>query len=133
MDWWWMITLGLWLGGPPAPVEAPVEVLAEATADEPQVEVSPELEAMAEAEQDAFAAEAWEPPDRDEHCRWEGMQQPVLDPFGGSGTTYDVCERTRRYWIGIEKESCGVIIERLSSAVICPHESEDFVEGCHNA
>ncbi len=53
----------------------------------------------------------------------------VLDPFGGSGTTYDVCERTKRYWIGIEKESCDVIIERLSSSVICPHDSDDFVEG----
>jgi site-specific DNA-methyltransferase (adenine-specific) len=53
----------------------------------------------------------------------------VLDPFGGSGTTYDVCERQKRYWIGIEKESCDVIIERLSSSFICPHDSEDFVEG----
>lgn len=53
----------------------------------------------------------------------------VLDPFGGSGTTYDVCERRKRYWIGIEKESCDVIIERLSSSLICPHDSEDFVEG----
>lgn len=53
----------------------------------------------------------------------------VLDPFGGSGTTYDVCERRKRYWIGIEKESCDVIIERLSSSLICPHDSEDFLEG----
>jgi site-specific DNA-methyltransferase (adenine-specific) len=53
----------------------------------------------------------------------------VLDPFGGSGTTFDVCERTKRYWIGIEKESCDVIIERLSSSHIFPHNSEDFIEG----
>ncbi len=53
----------------------------------------------------------------------------VLDPFGGSGTTYDVCERGKRYWIGIEKESCDIIIERLSSSLIYPHDSEDFVEG----
>lgn len=53
----------------------------------------------------------------------------VLDPFGGSGTTYDVCERRKRYWIGIEKESCDIIIERLSSSLICPHDSEDFLEG----
>jgi site-specific DNA-methyltransferase (adenine-specific) len=52
----------------------------------------------------------------------------VLDPFGGSGTTYDVCERRNRYWIGIEKESCDVIIERLSSSPLSPHDSEDFVE-----
>ena len=53
----------------------------------------------------------------------------VLDPFGGSGTSYDVCERRKRYWIGIEKESCDIIIERLSSSLICPHDSEDYVEG----
>lgn len=52
----------------------------------------------------------------------------VLDPFGGSGTTFDVCERHRRYWIGIEKESCDVIVERLSSAPLCPHDSDDFIE-----
>lgn len=52
----------------------------------------------------------------------------VLDPFGGSGTTYDVCERLNRHWIGMDLESCEVIIERLQSANICPHKSEDFVE-----
>jgi len=51
----------------------------------------------------------------------------ILDPFGGSGTTYDVCQRRNRYWIGIEKESCDVIVERLSSSLICPHDSEDYV------
>lgn len=55
----------------------------------------------------------------------------VLDPFGGSGTTYDVCERRGRYWIGIEKENCDVIMERLSSSPLCPHDSEDFVEEDH--
>ncbi|MCX6071048.1 MAG: site-specific DNA-methyltransferase, partial [Chloroflexi bacterium] len=25
----------------------------------------------------------------------------VLDPFGGSGTTFDVCERTGRHWVGV--------------------------------
>lgn len=53
----------------------------------------------------------------------------VLDPFGGSGTTFDVCERSNRYWIGIEKESCDAIIERLSTLRICPHEHDDFIEG----
>ncbi len=52
----------------------------------------------------------------------------VLDPFGGSGTTYDVCERTNRHWIGIELESCDVIIERLASSHLSPHKSDDFVE-----
>lgn len=53
----------------------------------------------------------------------------VLDPFGGSGTTYDVCERLNRHWIGIEIESCDVIIERLEEGTLQPHRSEDYVEG----
>lgn len=52
----------------------------------------------------------------------------VLDPFGGSGTTYDVCERLGRHWIGMEIESCEVIIERLQNGDLCPHKSEDYVE-----
>lgn len=52
----------------------------------------------------------------------------VLDPFGGSGTTFDVCERLNRRWIGIEIESCDVIIERLQTSDLQPHKSEDFVE-----
>lgn len=52
----------------------------------------------------------------------------VLDPFGGSGTTYDVCERLNRHWIGIELESCDVIIERLQTGTLKPHKSEDYVE-----
>lgn len=53
----------------------------------------------------------------------------VLDPFGGSGTTFDVCERTNRRWIGIEMESCDVIVERLDGSHLAPHENKDFVEG----
>jgi site-specific DNA-methyltransferase (adenine-specific) len=52
----------------------------------------------------------------------------VLDPFGGSGTTYDVCERAYRHWIGIELESCDVIIERMENESLHPHESQDYVE-----
>jgi len=52
----------------------------------------------------------------------------VLDPFGGSGTTYDVCERVNRHWIGMEIESCGVIIERLETDDLSPHNSEDYIE-----
>lgn len=52
----------------------------------------------------------------------------VLDPFGGSGTTYDVCERTGRHWIGIEIESCDVIIERLETDDLSFHKSEDYVD-----
>jgi site-specific DNA-methyltransferase (adenine-specific) len=53
----------------------------------------------------------------------------VLDPFGGSGTTYDACERLNRSWIGIEIESCDVIMERLENGDLSPHKSEDYVEG----
>ncbi|MDD5038614.1 MAG: site-specific DNA-methyltransferase [Dehalococcoidales bacterium] len=52
----------------------------------------------------------------------------VLDPFGGSGTTYDVCERLNRHWIGMDLESCEVIIERLGTENLKPHKSEDFIE-----
>jgi site-specific DNA-methyltransferase (adenine-specific) len=52
----------------------------------------------------------------------------VLDPFGGSGTTFDVCERTGRRWVGIELESCYVIIERLATGRLQPHESTDWVD-----
>jgi len=52
----------------------------------------------------------------------------VLDPFGGSGTTYDVCERLERHWIGIEIESCDVIIDRLEREDLQPHKSGDYVE-----
>lgn len=53
----------------------------------------------------------------------------VMDPFGGSGTTYDVCERLGRHWIGMEVERCDVIIERLQTEDLSPHKSEDYVEG----
>jgi site-specific DNA-methyltransferase (adenine-specific) len=52
----------------------------------------------------------------------------VLDPFGGSGTTYDVCERLDRHWIGMEIENCDVIIERLQTEELSPHNSEDYIE-----
>jgi site-specific DNA-methyltransferase (adenine-specific) len=52
----------------------------------------------------------------------------VFDPFGGSGTTYDVCERLNRHWIGMEIENCDLIIERLQGKSLHPHNSDDFVE-----
>ena len=57
----------------------------------------------------------------------------VLDPFGGAGTTFDVCEHTRRHWVGIELEhdNVEVIIERVETASIEHHASNDFVEGSH--
>jgi site-specific DNA-methyltransferase (adenine-specific) len=53
----------------------------------------------------------------------------VLDPFGGSGTTYVVCEERDRRWLGIELDFCPQIIERLETDEIRCHKSNDFVEG----
>ncbi len=52
----------------------------------------------------------------------------VLDPFGGSGTTFDVAERLHRHWVGIEKQFTDVIVERLQSDEIHHHATSDFVD-----
>lgn len=52
----------------------------------------------------------------------------VLDPFGGSGTTYAVCEALNRRWIGIEIDSAFEIAERLRNREIRAHRNTDFVE-----
>jgi len=52
----------------------------------------------------------------------------VLDPFGGSGTTFDVCENSERRWIGMEIQFCDIIIERLESGGIHHHLNGDYVE-----
>jgi hypothetical protein len=52
----------------------------------------------------------------------------VLDPFGGSGTTFAVCEKKRRKWIGIELESANVIVERLERNDVHDYKNEDFIE-----
>lgn len=52
----------------------------------------------------------------------------VLDPFGGSGTTYAVCESKGRSWIGIELDFCDVILDRLENRAIKPHRNTDYVE-----
>lgn len=52
----------------------------------------------------------------------------VLDPFGGSGTTFAVCEKKKRRWIGIESESTSVIIERLENNDVHFYKNDDFVE-----
>ena len=52
----------------------------------------------------------------------------VLDPFGGSGTTFAVCEKKGRRWIGIEIESTDVIVERLENDDLDHYRNEDFVE-----
>jgi site-specific DNA-methyltransferase (adenine-specific) len=40
----------------------------------------------------------------------------VLDPFGGSGTTYVAAELTNRQWIGSELE-CSAILQRFDELV----------------
>jgi site-specific DNA-methyltransferase (adenine-specific) len=53
----------------------------------------------------------------------------VLDPFGGSGTTFRVCEERQRRWIGIEIDFAAEIVERLERNEIHPHRNGDFIEG----
>ena len=52
----------------------------------------------------------------------------VVDPFGGSGTTYAVCEVKHRHWIGSEIDFADVIAERLQDSSIQHHKNEDHVE-----
>jgi site-specific DNA-methyltransferase (adenine-specific) len=53
----------------------------------------------------------------------------VLDPFGGSGTTFDVCERKDRRWLGIEIGEVEPIAERLRDGAVRAHRNRDVVEG----
>jgi site-specific DNA-methyltransferase (adenine-specific) len=53
----------------------------------------------------------------------------VLDPFGGSGTTFAVCEKKGRDWIGIEIDFAEEIVNRLESGEIRSHRNNDYVEG----
>lgn len=52
----------------------------------------------------------------------------VLDPFGGSGTTFAVCESKQRHWIGIELENCDVIVERLTQGDVSHHLNTDVID-----
>jgi DNA methylase len=52
----------------------------------------------------------------------------LLDPFGGSGTTFAVAEQHDRYWVGSEIESCDIIAERLEDAEIHHHSNNDWIE-----
>lgn len=52
----------------------------------------------------------------------------VLDPFGGAGTTFDVCEHTGRRWIGIEIQHSDVIIERLEASDLAHHRTTDVLD-----
>ena len=52
----------------------------------------------------------------------------VLDPFGGSGTTYACCEDKRRHWIGMDIDFANEIIERFKEGDIKPHKNNDYVD-----
>jgi site-specific DNA-methyltransferase (adenine-specific) len=52
----------------------------------------------------------------------------VLDPFGGSGTTFAVCERKHRHWVGVEIDFAREIEERITSDEIAAHANDDVVE-----
>lgn len=52
----------------------------------------------------------------------------VLDPFGGSGTTYAVCEEKHRRWIGVEIDFADVIRERILTQNVSKHRNDDFIE-----
>jgi site-specific DNA-methyltransferase (adenine-specific) len=52
----------------------------------------------------------------------------VLDPFGGSGTTYVVAESKHRQWIGIEIDYAPEIVQRLECEEIYAHHNSDYVE-----
>lgn len=53
----------------------------------------------------------------------------VLDPFGGSGTTYTVCEKKGRRWLGVELDFADEIVARLEEAHIHHHNNTDYIEG----
>lgn len=53
----------------------------------------------------------------------------VFDPFGGSGTTFAVCEYKGRHWLGTEIDFAKEIIERFEDGDIQPHQNDDFIEG----
>jgi site-specific DNA-methyltransferase (adenine-specific) len=52
----------------------------------------------------------------------------VLDPFGGSGTTFVVCESKHRHWIGTEIDFGREIVKRLECNEIRPHLNSDYLE-----
>lgn len=53
----------------------------------------------------------------------------VLDPFGGSGTTFAVAEKKNRRWIGIELDFAEEIARRMSNDDVAHHRNDDHIEG----
>jgi len=52
----------------------------------------------------------------------------VVDPFGGSGTTYVCCEYKGRHWIGMEIDFAKEIVERLEEGGIHRHQNDDYID-----
>lgn len=52
----------------------------------------------------------------------------VVDPFGGSGTTFVVCESKHRHWMGMEIDFAKEIAERFETDDIRAHNNSDLVE-----
>lgn len=52
----------------------------------------------------------------------------VLDPFGGSGTTYVACELRSRHWIGCEIGDCKPIIDRIQH----PNTDKELLENARS-
>lgn len=51
----------------------------------------------------------------------------VVDPFGGSGTTFAVCEARHRHWLGTDIDFAPVIKERLSGDLFL-HKNDDVLD-----
>lgn len=52
----------------------------------------------------------------------------VLDPFGGSGTTFAVCEKHHRRWLGSEIDFAPAIVQRLRAQEVDMHRNTDSFE-----
>jgi site-specific DNA-methyltransferase (adenine-specific) len=52
----------------------------------------------------------------------------VIDPFGGSGTTFAVCEKKGRRWMGTEIDFAPEIVDRLESGEIHSHRNNDYID-----
>ena len=52
----------------------------------------------------------------------------VIDPFGGSGTTFAVCEKKHRHWLGTEIDFAKEIVDRLECGDIHSHRNDDVVD-----
>jgi site-specific DNA-methyltransferase (adenine-specific) len=52
----------------------------------------------------------------------------VLDPFGGSGTTFAVCEKKGRFWLGSELDFSKQIRERVLDQDVAHHKNTDHIE-----